>query len=163
MYTERNQLKQQCTQGKMVLHWSWYVIIWYQWIEVCWANSHIWRIVFQVCWEYHLPTAYYGPYKQHIFTIYFLIGFLAIRKWDQAIRERNDFKDQFVKVKRQHEDAVKEINQNMNVRIKASKDIKRLTDERNAAMQVPLIKRMSLKVALERYNMIYWYTYTATM
>ena len=28
----------------------------------------------------------------------------------------------------------------MNVRIKASKDIKRLTDERNAAMQVPLIK-----------------------
>ena len=62
--------------------------------------------------------------------------FSAIRKWDQAIRERNDFKDQYVKFKRQHEDAVKEINQNMNVRIKASKDIKRLTDERNAAMQV---------------------------
>ena len=82
----------------------------------------------------------YDPYKQHNFTIYIVIGFSAIRKWDQAIRERNDFKDQFVKVKRQHEDAVKEINQNMNVRIKASKDIKRLTDERNAAMQVPLIK-----------------------
>ena len=78
----------------------------------------------------------YDPYKQHIFTIFILIAFSAIRKWDQAIRERNDFKDQFVKVKRQHEDAVKEINQNMNVRIKASKDIKRLTDERNAAMQV---------------------------
>ena len=75
-----------------------------------------------------------------VFTIYIVIGFSAIRKWDQAIRERNDFKDQFVKVKRQHEDAVKEINQNMNVRIKASKDIKRLTDERNAAMQVPLKK-----------------------
>ena len=90
-----------------------------------------------------VPSTYtiqhnYDPYKQHNLTIYILIGFSAIRKWDQAIRERNDFKDQFVKVKRQHEDAVKEINQNMNVRIKASKDIKRLTDERNAAMQVPL-------------------------
>ena len=39
-------------------------------------------------------------------------------------------------VKRQHDDAIKEINQAMTVRIKASKDIKRLTEERNAAMQV---------------------------
>ena len=39
------------------------------------------------------------------------------------------------KVQRQHEEAVKEINQAMAVRIKASKDIKRLTEERNAAMQ----------------------------
>merc|ERR1712079_453452 len=38
-------------------------------------------------------------------------------------------------VKRQHEEDIKEINQNMIVRVKASKDIKRLTDERNAAMQ----------------------------
>ena len=39
-------------------------------------------------------------------------------------------------MKRQHDDAIKEINQAMTVRIKASKDIKRLTEERNAAMQV---------------------------
>ena len=38
-------------------------------------------------------------------------------------------------MQRQHEEAVKEINQAMTVRIKASKDIKRLTEERNAAMQ----------------------------
>lgn len=38
-------------------------------------------------------------------------------------------------MQRQHEEAVKEINQAMAVRIKASKDIKRLTEERNAAMQ----------------------------
>ena len=92
---------------------------------------------------------------------YFLIGFLAIRKWDQAIRERNDFKDQFVKVKRQHEDAVKEINQNMNVRIKASKDIKRLTDERNAAMQVTLKKNEFKSSTREiQYDLL---IYTATM
>merc|ERR1712154_489297 len=59
----------------------------------------------------------------------------AIRQWDQALRERNDYRDALAKVQRQHEEAVKEINQAMAVRIKASKDIKRLTEERNAAMQ----------------------------
>ena len=43
-------------------------------------------------------------------------------------------------MKRQHDDAIKEINQAMTVRIKASKDIKRLTEERNAAMQVNISK-----------------------
>ena len=51
------------------------------------------------------------------------------------MRERNDYRDALAKVQRQHEEAVKEINQAMAVRIKASKDIKRLTEERNAAMQ----------------------------
>ena len=46
-----------------------------------------------------------------------------------------------IQVKRQHEEDIKEINQNMIVRVKASKDIKRLTDERNAAMQVRYIKK----------------------
>lgn len=41
----------------------------------------------------------------------------------------------FLKVQQQHEEAVKEINQAMAVRMKASKDLKRLTEERNAAMQ----------------------------
>merc|ERR1719150_270933 len=59
----------------------------------------------------------------------------AIRQWDQALREKNDYRDALAKVQRQHEEAVKEINQAMAVRIKASKDIKRLTEERNAAMQ----------------------------
>ena len=38
-------------------------------------------------------------------------------------------------MKRQHDDAIKEINQAITVRIRASKDIKRLTEERNAAIQ----------------------------
>ena len=46
-----------------------------------------------------------------------------------------------IQVKRQHEEDIKEINQNMIVRVKASKDIKRLTDERNAAMQVRYIEK----------------------
>jgi len=49
----------------------------------------------------------------------------AIRQWDQALRERNDYKDALAKVQRQHEEAVKEVNQAMTVRIKASKDLKR--------------------------------------
>lgn len=40
-----------------------------------------------------------------------------------------------MKVQQQHEEAVKEINQAMAVRMKANKDLKRLTEERNAAMQ----------------------------
>jgi hypothetical protein len=59
----------------------------------------------------------------------------AIRQWDQTLRERNEYKEALAKVKRQHDDAIKEINQAMTVRIKASKDLKRLTEERNAAMQ----------------------------
>lgn len=41
----------------------------------------------------------------------------------------------FEQAQQQHEEAVKEINQAMAVRMKASKDLKRLTEERNAAMQ----------------------------
>ena len=42
----------------------------------------------------------------------------AIRQWDQALRERNDYRDALAKVQSQHEEAVKEINQAMAVRIK---------------------------------------------
>lgn len=52
-----------------------------------------------------------------------------------ALRERNEYREALAKVQQQHEEAVKEVNQAMAVRMKASKDIKRLTDERNAAMQ----------------------------
>lgn len=38
-------------------------------------------------------------------------------------------------MQQQHEEAVKEINQAMMLRMKASKDMKRLTEERNAALQ----------------------------
>lgn len=38
-------------------------------------------------------------------------------------------------MQQQHEEAVKEINQAMMMRMKASKDMKRLTEERNAALQ----------------------------
>ena len=47
-------------------------------------------------------------------------SFQAIRQWDQALRERNDYRDALAKVQRQHEEAVKEINQAMAVRIKVS-------------------------------------------
>ena len=45
----------------------------------------------------------------------------AIRQWDQALRERNDYRDALAKVQRQHEEAVKEINQAMAVRIKVDR------------------------------------------
>ncbi|CAB0004616.1 unnamed protein product [Nesidiocoris tenuis] len=59
----------------------------------------------------------------------------AIRQWDIALRERNEYQEALAKIQQQHEEAVKEINQAMAVKMKASKDLKRLTDERNAAMQ----------------------------
>ena len=52
-----------------------------------------------------------------------LITLQAIRQWDQALRERNDYREALAKVQRQHEEAVKDINQSMAYRIKASKDI----------------------------------------
>lgn len=59
----------------------------------------------------------------------------AIRQWDIALRERNEYREALAKVQQQHEEAVKEINQAMMLRMKASKDMKRLTEERNAALQ----------------------------
>ncbi|XP_068992333.1 disks large homolog 5 isoform X1 [Neodiprion pinetum] len=59
----------------------------------------------------------------------------AIRQWDIALRERNEYREALAKIQQQHEEAVKEINQAMVVRMKASKDMKRLTEERNAALQ----------------------------
>ncbi len=53
-------------------------------------------------------------------SIYF--DFLqAIRQWDQALRERNEYRDALSKVQRQHEEAVKDINQAMAVRIKVGR------------------------------------------
>lgn len=51
------------------------------------------------------------------------------------MRERNEYREALAKVQQQHEEAVKEINQAMMLRMKASKDMKRLTEERNAALQ----------------------------
>ena len=45
----------------------------------------------------------------------------AIRQWDQALRERNDYRDALAKVQRQHEEAVKEINQAMAIRLKVGR------------------------------------------
>ncbi|EFN86554.1 Disks large-like protein 5 [Harpegnathos saltator] len=59
----------------------------------------------------------------------------AIRQWDIALRERNEYREALAKIQQQHEEAVKEINQAMVLRMKASKDMKRLTEERNAALQ----------------------------
>lgn len=59
----------------------------------------------------------------------------VIMQWDIALRERNEYRDALSKVQQQHDDAVKEINQAMLFKMKTNKDIKRLTEERNAAMQ----------------------------
>ena len=61
-----------------------------------------------------------------------LTGTQAIMHWDIAIRERNTYKDCLTKIQLQHEE---EVNKAMAVRIKSSKDLKRLTEERNAAME----------------------------
>ena len=60
----------------------------------------------------------------------------AIRQWDQALRERNEYRETMLKVQRQHEDAMKEVNHSMSARMKAGQDVKRIAEERNAAVQV---------------------------
>ena len=69
----------------------------------------------------------YIPYPYTKFTNIFYLpnnsinpSFQAIRQWDQALVEKNQLKN--------------ELDQAMNIRIKASKDIKRLTEERNSAL-----------------------------
>ncbi|CAG2104840.1 unnamed protein product [Medioppia subpectinata] len=59
----------------------------------------------------------------------------AIRQWDKALREINELKEQLSKVQHQRDEALKEINHAMSLRIKAAKDMTRLTEERNAAHQ----------------------------
>ena len=54
------------------------------------------------------------------FCLMSLSIFQAIRQWDQALAEKNHMKT--------------ELDQAMNIRVKASKDIKRLTEERNSAL-----------------------------
>ena len=58
----------------------------------------------------------------------------AIRQWDQALRERTLLQEKLAKVEKEKEELAKEVEQAMNIRIKASKDIKRLTEERNSAL-----------------------------
>lgn len=55
-------------------------------------------------------------------------------KYDKAARDCVIFRDDFQKVQQQYKEAMKEVNQAMAFRMKASKEVKRLTDERNAAM-----------------------------
>lgn len=59
----------------------------------------------------------------------------AMRQWDIALHERNEYRDALGAAQAQREEAVQELSQAMAVRMKASKDIKRLTDERNSAIQ----------------------------
>ena len=69
----------------------------------------------------------------------------AIRQWDQALRERNEYRETMLKVQRQHEDAMKEVNHSMSARMKAGQDVKRIAEERNAAVQVGLRTQCGLK------------------
>lgn len=59
----------------------------------------------------------------------------VIRQWDLTIRERNEYKETLAKVQHQYEETMKEINKLTVVRVKAKKEITRLTEERNATLQ----------------------------
>ena len=59
-----------------------------------------------------------------------------IEKLQEEIKEKNKKLASHEGLNKHYDDAIKEINQAITVRIRASKDIKRLTEERNAAMQV---------------------------
>lgn len=56
-------------------------------------------------------------------------------KYDKAARDCIKCCEAYQRVQQQYEEAVKEVNQAMAFRMKASKEVKRLTDERNAAME----------------------------
>ena len=58
----------------------------------------------------------------------------AIRQWDQALCERNNFREELSKVEAARTELTKELEQAMSIRVKASRDIKRLTEERNSAL-----------------------------
>ena len=59
-----------------------------------------------------------------------------IEKLQEEIKEKNKKLASHEGLNKHYDDAIKEINQAITVQIRASKDIKRLTEERNAAMQV---------------------------
>ena len=89
----------------------------------CICNIVLWKKYFNVSWNSTVASCF-------LFTFLLIVLFYF---WEL---EFFLFFCQINQVKRQHDDAIKEINQAMTVRIKASKDLKRLTEERNAAMQV---------------------------
>lgn len=75
-----------------------------------------------------------------------------------AIRQRNEYKETLSKITGQYEEAIKEINQAMAVRMKASKDLKRLTEERNAALQeytLIMSERSVILICLEFHSNLY--------
>ena len=58
----------------------------------------------------------------------------AIRQWDNALVENSRLKEELGKTRKEKEELLKENEQAMNIRVKASQDIKRLTAERNSAL-----------------------------
>lgn len=50
------------------------------------------------------------------------------------MRDCNKYRDAHLKAQKNYEDAVKEVNQAMAFRMKANKEVQRLTEERNATM-----------------------------
>ena len=58
----------------------------------------------------------------------------AIRQWDNALVENSQLKEDLGKCMKEKEELLKENEQAMNIRVKASQDIKRLTAERNSAL-----------------------------
>ena len=58
----------------------------------------------------------------------------AIRQWDNALVENSRLKEEVGKTRKEMEELLKENEQAMNIRVKASQDIKRLTAERNSAL-----------------------------
>lgn len=50
------------------------------------------------------------------------------------VRDCNKYRDAHLKAQQKYEEAVKEVNQAMAFRMKANKEVQRLTEERNATM-----------------------------
>lgn len=59
---------------------------------------------------------------------------VALKQWDTALRELEQTKIQLLKVQQQRDEVMKEVSQAMALRIKATKDLARLTEERNSAV-----------------------------
>lgn len=55
-------------------------------------------------------------------------------QWDKMVRDCNKYREALQKTQQKYDDASKELHQAMAFRMKATKDVQRLTDERNATM-----------------------------
>lgn len=83
----------------------------------------------------------------------------AITQWERMLRENNKTKDQLVQLQQQRDDALKKLDvktsHEISQRVKTSKDLARLTEERNSAVQeynLIMSERDSVHKEMEKLN-----------